>query len=187
MTTDTWRIPTTASQVGAITLYSSADQKQVFFEQCSHRDKTDEKIKRDVDNSLHPVDGTWTHQHYSNHLLRTHRARPGEEHTAIAKTASELLRHRERAISRYEGLAECVNKSYEKLSKKYNKSLDKQHNNLLQDQLTIKTCANEFRIQKNGIRKSFRFSETGRRGLTREQALLKAQNYLNLEYLNFYR
>ena len=186
MSSDTWRIPTTASQIGALVQYNNEDYTQVFFQQVSHIEQIEETFKRNVNNTLYPIDNTWSHQRYSRHILRTHRARPGEEHTAIAKTASELLRHRERVLARYGGLSECLNKEYAKLSKKQNKSDDKHLKNVLQNQLTIKQCAKEFRIQKNGIRKSFRYSTTGRRGLTREEALLAAQNYLNLEYLNFF-
>lgn len=82
-------------------------------------------------------------------------------------------------------MADCINKTFNKLSSKKDKRDGKVCENLLKDEITIKECAMEFRHQKNGVRKIFRYSVSGKRGMTREQALLKAQNCLNLEDLDF--
>ena len=41
-------------------------------------------------------------------------------------------------------------------------------------------------IPKNGIRKKFCFSDTGKRGMTRDEALYNATQYLQEHYLDFY-
>ena len=140
--------------------YTSADKSEVYYGQCLDYKRIPQQFIEHAKNPLFKVDETWSYELVSKHILWKHPNRETEEHLADAKTRSQLTYHEKKLIQSHNSdTVSCINVTFNKLMKKKHEADQHVQVNLLQDTINIKQGAKEFRLQKNGIRKSFDFPQ----------------------------
>ena len=110
------------------------------------------------------------------------------KHVVVDRPA--LTFHEKKLIQRHDdnsGVV-CINQIYRAVIKERVRDENRKRANLLRDKLKINEAKGSIVIKKNGIRKRWGFSTSGRRGsATREEALYEAMQFVQDKYMTFYK
>jgi len=174
-TTETWLLPLTPACIGGLYTVKSPCGKKVYFGQVLDYNRGGARFREHVANKKSVIADTWNWEMLSKHVV---------------SDRTGLTYHEQRLIERHDDAngVTCVNKIYRAVIKSKTQAAERKQANLLRDQLELKSEKGRFSIKKNGIRKRFGFSTTGRRGsLTQAEALQRATQFIENEYMVFYQ
>ena len=149
--------------------------KKVYYGQVLDYKRGRARFKEHVENPKSDIKNTWSWEMLSKHVV-------------VDRPA--LTFHEKKLIQRHDdnsGVV-CINKIYRTVIKEKVRDEKRKRTNLLRDQLKINEAKSSIVIKKNGVKKRWSFSSSGRRGsATREEALNAAMQFVQNQYMAFYQ